>query len=162
MAGVNRAEPRAVRSSLRGWPSLVCLLGVLVGLLAMHGLAPGGAHAVGHERAGGMSAGAGAPAAGSDTQPAGSDMPSASVAAHAFDTETLSGCSEDGHCGGHARHADATCAAAKVSGTPVPAGPVPDPVAVAVPDEIVRCRVGADSEAARAPPSLAELQLLRI
>jgi hypothetical protein len=39
---------------------------------------------------------------------------------------------------------------------------VPDPVAGVVRDESVRAYAGADPEGARAPPSLAELQLLRI
>jgi hypothetical protein len=130
---------------------LVCVLGVLVGLLAMHGLAPGGLHAVGHDRTAGMAASVAAPA-----------MAGAEVGTGAHVDVSAGGCAEDGHCGGHARHADATCAAAKVMGAPVLAGPVADPVAVAVPGEAVRSVVRGDAEAARAPPSLAELQLLRI
>ncbi|WP_373865727.1 DUF6153 family protein [Streptomyces acidiscabies] len=147
MTHVTRPEPRAVRSPLWGWPSLVCVLGVLVGLLAMHGLAPGGLHAVGHDRTAGMTASVAAPV-----------MAGAGVHVDV----SAGGCSEDGHCGGHARHADATCAAAKVSGAPELAGPVADPVAVVVPGEVLRSVVCGGSEAARAPPSLAELQLLRI
>ncbi|MFM9441777.1 DUF6153 family protein [Streptomyces acidiscabies] len=147
MTYVTRVEPRAVRPPLRGWPSLVCVLGVLVGLLAMHGLAPGGLHAVGHDRTAAVSAAAPA-------------MTEGGAGAHV--DVTADGCSEDGHCGGHARHADATCAAAKVSGAPEVAGPVADPVAVAVPGEAVHSVVRGGCEAARAPPSLAELQLLRI
>ncbi|MDX3384391.1 DUF6153 family protein [Streptomyces niveiscabiei] len=144
---MTRVEPCAVRSPLRGWPALACVLGVLVGLLAMHGLAPGGLHAVGHERTGGTAVSGAAPVmAGGGTH--------VDVSA--------GGCAGDGHCGGHARHADATCAAAKVMGAPVLAGPVADPVAVVVPGEAVRSVVRGDAEAARAPPSLAELQLLRI
>ncbi|MET8975878.1 DUF6153 family protein [Streptomyces sp. NPDC004539] len=170
---MNRAEPCAVRSPLRGWPSLVCVLGVLVGLLAMHGLAPGGLHAVGHERADGTTSAAAAAAAGApatDTPVTGAPITGAPVTAmspagvesRADGTAALDGCSEDGHCGGHARHADATCAAAKVGGAPALAGPLPDPVAVVVPDEVLRCDGRAATRAARAPPSLAELQLLRI
>ncbi|MHC5906825.1 DUF6153 family protein [Streptomyces sp. S6] len=138
---MNRAEPCAVRSPLRGWPAFVCVLGVLVGLLAMHGLAPGGLHAVGHGQSGGTTAAA---------------------PESLSDGTALSGCPEDGHCGAHARHADATCAAAKVGGAPELAGPVPDPVGVVVPDEILRTAACVSRQAARAPPSLAELQLLRI
>ncbi len=148
---MNRAQPRAAWSPLKGWPAVLCVLGVLVGVLAMHGLAPGGLHAVGHDRA----------ATASGMAPASGAIPTMSEAGAHTDV-TADGCSGDGHCGGHARHADATCAAAKVSGTPVLAGPVADPVAVVVPGETVRSHVRADSEAARAPPSLAELQLLRI
>lgn len=156
---MTRAELCDVRSPLRGWPLFVCVLGVLVGVLAMHGLAPGGLHAVGHEPVGGVTAASPATPVSPGT-PASAMSP---VGAETLsDGAAFSECPGDGHCGGHARHADATCAAAKVSGAPALAGPVPDPVAVAVPDEILHSDAGVTTRAARAPPSLAELQLLRI
>ncbi|WKX71694.1 DUF6153 family protein [Streptomyces sp. XD-27] len=66
-----------------------------------------------------------------------------------------------GHDGGHTEHADATCAAGGTSTGPVlpalPPSPVPAVAdrAVAEPDAVAA--VGG-----RAPPSLSELQLLRI
>ncbi|MDJ0464099.1 DUF6153 family protein [Streptomyces sp. H27-C3] len=68
---------------------------------------------------------------------------------------------EGGDAGGHTEHADATCAASGTSGGPAlpalaPAGLITYP-AVAVPAPLHEARVGG-----RAPPSLSELQLLRI
>ncbi|GAA3983885.1 hypothetical protein GCM10022384_35630 [Streptomyces marokkonensis] len=70
---------------------------------------------------------------------------------------------DDGSCGGgHLEHADAVCASGAVSDGPVLPAPVPDPVPTSVCDGVVRA-YGADApDGARAPPSLAELQLLRI
>ena len=119
------------------WRRAVCVLGLLVGLLGMHGLAPGGAGA-----------------AHTGTRPMAAVV---SVEAH-------DGCSGDeGHCGGgHVRHADATCASAAVSGGPVLPVPVADPAPVPAPDDTVCSSAAAAPDGARAPPSLAELQLLRI
>ncbi len=74
------------------------------------------------------------------------------------------GCSQnDGSCGGgHLQHADAVCASGAVSDGPVLPAPVPDPVPVVVGDGIVRAYAADAPDGARAPPSLAELQLLRI
>ncbi|MCF1644658.1 DUF6153 family protein [Streptomyces indiaensis] len=67
------------------------------------------------------------------------------------------------HCGdGHVQHADATCASGAVSGGPVLPPLVPDPVPAAVRESAVRVYAVVDTEGARAPPSLSELQLLRI
>ncbi|EHN77920.1 hypothetical protein SMCF_2546, partial [Streptomyces coelicoflavus ZG0656] len=60
------------------------------------------------------------------------------------------------------RHADAMCASGAVSDGPVLPAPVPDPVPVVGCDGIVRAYAAAAPDGARAPPSLAELQLLRI
>ncbi|WP_416984572.1 DUF6153 family protein [Streptomyces sp. T028] len=119
------------------WRRAVCVLGLLVGLLGMHGLAPGGAQSA-HAEA----------------------RPMAVVAS----AEAHDGCAGDeGHCGGgHARHADSTCASAAVSGGPVLPGLAADPAPVAVSDEIPCPYAAAAPDGARAPPSLAELQLLRI
>lgn len=119
------------------WRRAVCVLGLLVGLLAMHALVPGGARSA-HVEA----------------------RPMAVVAS----AEAHDGCSGDeGHCGGgHARHADSTCASAAVSGGPVLPGLVADPAPVAVPDATLCPYAATAPDGARAPPSLAELQLLRI
>ncbi|MFF4831510.1 DUF6153 family protein [Streptomyces sp. NPDC001315] len=133
------------RPPVRWWRA-VCLLGLLAGLLGMHGLAPGGAMA-GHPHERPTAAAAAAPAASA-----------ASVAVHG-------GCSGegDGHCGGgHVIHADATCASGAVSGGPSLPALVPDPVAVPVRADAPCPYAAAGPQGARAPPSLAELQLLRI
>ncbi|WP_406433073.1 DUF6153 family protein [Streptomyces sp. NBC_00631] len=115
------------------------VLGLLAGLLGMHALAPGGVMARhgGPERA----------------------LSHAAVMVTAYD-----GCSDDdGHCGGHhAQHADATCASGAVSGGPALPALVPDPVPVTAAACAVGSRPATAPDAARAPPDLAELQLLRI
>ncbi|MFH9551632.1 DUF6153 family protein [Streptomyces sp. NPDC017435] len=112
------------------------VLGLLAGLLAMHALAPGGAV---HEHAGPAHVSTGA------------------VSAH-------DGCSgAGGDCGGgHLHHADATCVAAALSGAPAQPAPLPDPVAAPARADTVRSYAAGAPDSARAPPSLAELQLLRI
>ncbi|MEU6198734.1 DUF6153 family protein [Streptomyces sp. NPDC047061] len=125
------------RPPYRRWRALL-VLGLLAGLLGMHALAPGalGMHG-GHEQA----------------------VSRAAVTVSAYD-----GCSDDdGHCGDHhVHHADATCASGAVSGGPGLPALVPDPVPVLA----AACPLPAGPvtapEGARAPPDLAELQLLRI
>ncbi|MFG2131646.1 DUF6153 family protein [Streptomyces sp. NPDC048751] len=133
MCRVNGPEQYVPRPPLRRWRAW-CVLGLLVGLLSMHGLAPGGApHAHSSPR-----------------------VMAAAETAH-------DGCAGDGHCGGgHAQHADATCASGAVSGGPVVPGLVPDPAPVPVAAETLCSYVLTDQDGARAPPSLSELQLLRI
>ncbi|MFE9623391.1 DUF6153 family protein [Streptomyces sp. NPDC006527] len=111
------------------------VLGLLVGLLGMHGLAPGGTV---HEHAS-------------------SHLTAAAV------TVAHDGCGDGGHCGGgHLRHADATCASGAVSGAPELPALVPDPSSPLVPARAACADAAADQDGARAPPSLSELQLLRI
>ncbi|WP_328560223.1 DUF6153 family protein [Streptomyces coelicoflavus] len=140
------------------WWRAVCVLGLFAGLLGMHGLAPGGGlpeHSAGHPHASTapMAAATGrathTPSAASPTMGAG--------AAHA-------GCpQDDGSCGGgHLQHADAVCASGAVSDGPVLPAPVPDPVPVVGCEGTVRAYAVDAPDGARAPPSLAELQLLRI
>ncbi|UIX31782.1 DUF6153 family protein [Streptomyces sp. GQFP] len=126
------------------WARAFVVLGLLAGVVAMHGLAPGGgttsgAHhgnGSGHHQAEPMSAQAG---------PA---------------DETV--CHGSASPGGHVHHADATCASGAIPAghrfpalTPDPAGA--PPLAHGVGRSLPR-----SPEGARAPPSLAELQLLRI
>ncbi|MEH0577929.1 MULTISPECIES: DUF6153 family protein [Streptomyces] len=115
---------------------MLLVLGLLAGLLGMHALAPVGAV---HEHAGPQ------------------HMKVAAASAH-------EGCPGDnGNCGGgHLHHADPTCVAAAVSGAPALPAVVPDPVAVPVRADAVRSCARTAPDGARAPPSLAELQLLRI
>ncbi|MEU0219645.1 DUF6153 family protein [Streptomyces sp. NPDC006265] len=68
-----------------------------------------------------------------------------------------------GHCGdGHVQHADATCASGAVAGGPLVPPLVPDPAPVGEGESAVRAYAVVNTEGARAPPSLSELQLLRI
>ncbi|MFE2432726.1 DUF6153 family protein [Streptomyces sp. NPDC059373] len=118
-------------------PCVLLVLGLLVGLLGMHGLSPTAMPMPGH----GMTATAG----------------------HATAILAHGDCGSAGHgCDGQAHHADATCA----SGAPA-AGPAlpalnPDPVCVGDEAETLLASVPDPAEGGRAPPSLAELQLLRI
>ncbi|WP_369245011.1 DUF6153 family protein [Streptomyces sp. R41] len=69
----------------------------------------------------------------------------------------------DGGCTGHAAHADPTCASASVAGTPVVV-PVllPDVVTCTEQAQAGTSSFGSGPDGGRAPPSLSELQLLRI
>ncbi|MFF8731504.1 DUF6153 family protein [Streptomyces sp. NPDC015171] len=132
MTGIPKHAPR---------PPLRCpgllVLGLLLGLLGMHALAPGGG--MGH--AGPMRAAHGAVAVGAPD-----DCPDGA-----------------GHCGGHRpHHADASCASGAVHDGPQLPGPVPGPVTVAAAAVRPHSAAAATPEGARAPPDLAELQLLRI
>ncbi|KOG28524.1 DUF6153 family protein [Streptomyces resistomycificus] len=130
---MNSPEQLLAPPPARSWRALL-VLGLWAGLLAMHGLAPGG---VVHEHAGPLHGTA--------------------------QVEVQDDCGHGGGCGGgHLAHADATCAAAAVSGAPTLPALVPDPVAATVRAGFVRSYAVAAPDSARAPPSLAELQLLRI
>jgi hypothetical protein len=154
----------------------VCVLGLLAGLLGMHGLAPQG----GFPEHSHTSSAHTAPTAESASSPAAAQaaaspasafpVPSAPVpeagpyrpapaAAAAHD-----GCgATDGSCGGgHVRHADTTCASGAVGGGPALPALAPDPSAPAVRAEAAPSRAARTPDGARAPPSLSELQLLRI
>jgi hypothetical protein len=133
-------EQPAPRPPYRRWRALL-VLGLLAGLFGMHALAPGGVMGApaGHERAV-------------------SHANVATVMATAYD-----GCSgDDGHCGDHAHHADATCASGAVSGGPALPALLPDPVPVPGMTCLAPSRPVTAPDGARAPPDLAELQLLRI
>ncbi|WP_336320350.1 DUF6153 family protein [Streptomyces lavendofoliae] len=130
-----RRHPRRVRPP--AYRKALLILAVLAGVLAMHGLTPGTAapaHTGGHAHAG----------------------PAAHVTGDACDHVDAG---RDG--AGHARHADSTCAAAGVSGAPaqptLPAGTVPVAGGTAP-----HARPAAATAPGRAPPDLAQLQLLRI
>ncbi|WP_326583097.1 DUF6153 family protein [Streptomyces sp. NBC_00487] len=131
-----RAQRHSAPPPLGRWRALL-VLGLLAGLFGMHALAPGGVH---HEHA----------------EPRHGMAAAVAVAVDAHD-----GC--PGGCGtDHAQHADPTCASGAVSGGPTLPGLVPDPVPAPVSADDVCAYVLSPPDGARAPPSLAELQLLRI
>ncbi|WP_220450470.1 DUF6153 family protein [Streptomyces flaveus] len=134
-----RAQLHRAPSPLKWWPTLL-VLGLLAGLFGMHGLAPSGATAVGghHSRA---------------TTHADRAMATPS-------TESV--CHGDGQGNGHAQHADPTCASGAVGAGPALPVLMPDPAGQAGPSVGSLRSVAAEPEGGRAPPSLAELQLLRI
>jgi hypothetical protein len=131
MSPMTRSEQSPARPPL--WRALL-LLGLLVGVLGMHALAPGGGTG-GHE--GGSAHRA--------------------TAAAVVDTVCHDGCGS-----GHLHHADATCASGAVSGGPALPALLPDPSGSPSGTADLSCRTAAAREGGRAPPSLAELQLLRI
>ncbi|NGO09030.1 hypothetical protein G5C60_15830 [Streptomyces sp. HC44] len=118
---------------------LVCAL--LLGLLGMHGLGPvpEGTAVSGHERM-------------------------VSVAYTDVMASMPGECDHgEGGCSDHTDHADPTCASASVAGGPV-VTPVllSDVAACAGAVDVPASSAGSDPDGARAPPSLSELQVLRI
>ncbi|MEV5144724.1 DUF6153 family protein [Streptomyces sp. NPDC052727] len=133
MTGTRAHAPRPPQRRHRA----LLVLALLAGLLGMHALAPGGgmAHA-GPARA----------AHGAVAVSAPDDCPDPA-----------------GHCGGHRlHHADPSCASGALDGGPRLPVPAPDPVAVVAPAPCPRPGPATAPDGARAPPDLAELQLLRI
>jgi hypothetical protein len=128
---MTRTEQPTARPPL--WRALL-LLGLLIGVLGMHALAPVGGTG-GHE--GG----------------------SAHIAKVAVVVDTVC---HDGCGSGHLHHADATCASGALSGGPALPALLPDPSGSSTGTADLSCQTTAAQEGARAPPSLAELQLLRI
>ncbi|MES9524860.1 DUF6153 family protein [Streptomyces capoamus] len=137
MTGTRAPAPRPPRRPCRA----LLVLAVLAGLLGMHALAPGGgmAHAE-HARA-----------------------------AHTPVTVTVAVTAPDdcpggaGHCGGHQlHHADSGCVSGAPDGGPQLPVPAPGPVAVLAPAGCPRPGPAKAPDGARAPPDLAELQILRI
>lgn len=117
---------------------MLLVLGLLAGLLAMHTLSPGGSVA----------------ADGSHHS---------STAAHA----ALTMGSDEYVChgasgGGHAEHADALCASSAVSTGPTLPALVPDFFSTASSADGTHGFLAIKPDGGRAPPTLAELQLLRI
>ncbi|WP_141207572.1 DUF6153 family protein [Streptomyces griseorubiginosus] len=129
-------SPAQLRSRPPLWRALL-LLGLLTGLLGMHGLAPGGGLHT-HET-----------------------MRSAHAATVAAGVSLDQAC-HDGCGSGHLHHADASCASGAVSGGPVLPALAPDPAFTVAGDDAPCPDAFASQDGARAPPSLSELQLLRI
>ncbi|MGR4878622.1 DUF6153 family protein [Streptomyces sp. LARHCF249] len=129
--------PQPSRRRPTGPGRLLLVLAVLAGVLAMHGLGTGGTPVM-PERAHAVAAGHGS--------------------GH---HETAEDCSHGADGRGHVHHADATCAA---TGTATPY--VPPALEAALPGApaaaVFATRASAPAESGRAPPDLAELQLLRI
>ncbi|MEU2732920.1 DUF6153 family protein [Streptomyces griseoviridis] len=171
-----RAQRTAVPPPAVRWRS-VLVLALLAGVFAMHALAPGGG--AGHTSAV-------APAHRTMTAVADAHQPMTAVA-DASRTMTAvadahqpmaalpdahrpmaalpdAGTRADAgrHGGGHLRHADQTCASGAVNGGPSLPGLAVGPVVDAAPAGAAPGRRAAAPDGARAPPSLAELQLLRI
>ncbi|MDF3142494.1 MULTISPECIES: DUF6153 family protein [unclassified Streptomyces] len=117
---------------------MLLVLGLLAGLLGMHALSPGGVVAVGAHHFPFASAHAGM-AMGSDEYVCHGDSGN-----------------------GHAEHADATCASGAVGTGPVLPAPLSDAVGTLSPADSVRGVFATAPDGGRAPPTLAELQLLRI
>ncbi|MFI6122009.1 DUF6153 family protein [Streptomyces sp. NPDC051064] len=116
------------------------VLGLLIGLLGMHGLGwvPAAAqmnpHSLGNE------------------------------AAHVVAVIDLpEECGRDSGGGsGHPEHADATCSSGAVAGSPVLPAPLPSTIGDVPRGQEMATAPCGSTEGSRAPPSLAELQLLRI
>ncbi|MFI0240194.1 DUF6153 family protein [Streptomyces sp. NPDC016845] len=139
-------QPPSRRSAGRGVVLLV--LAVLAGVLAMHGLAPGPTRAMASM---GAMAGSGH----------GAVMPHKTAVAATGGCAHGAGFSHDTDGSGHAHHADAMCAAAGVAApyTPPPPASV---AAVPLPAHLLSAAAPGAPVGGRAPPDLAELQLLRI
>ncbi|MCY0949969.1 DUF6153 family protein [Streptomyces sp. H27-S2] len=131
-------QPSSRRPAGRGFVLLV--LALLAGVLAMHGLGPGPVPT---------------------RAPAAAGVHDMAMAHEGSARQVAGACSHSDGGTGHADHADATCAAAGVGAAYSP------PVLAAaldsgpVPAALSRSAAGA-AESGRAPPDLAELQLLRI
>ncbi|MGY5079163.1 DUF6153 family protein [Streptomyces nigrescens] len=134
-------RPRGARAYV------LLVLAVLAGVVAMHGLGPAAASAPPHA------------------------MPTAhhAVTAAAHGHTDAAGCDtclhvdHDDGVGGHADHADSTCAASGTGAAPVLPAPALAPVgAITCATADAPVPVPAAALGARAPPSLSQLQLLRI
>ncbi|MFC6066548.1 DUF6153 family protein [Streptomyces ochraceiscleroticus] len=130
--------PGRPQRMLRLWGLLVGAL--LLGLLGMHGLGPvpGIATASGHHRMAADSRAAGPMVCG------------------------VGQCGQDDHGDGHVDHASGMCVSASIAGPPSLPAPLPGVVNGAEPTDARTCGFVSGPASDRAPPSLSELQLLRI
>ncbi|MEU5390221.1 DUF6153 family protein [Streptomyces tibetensis] len=117
---------------------MLLVLGLLAGLLGMHALSPGGSVVAGGSHHSSASA------------HAGMTMGSDEYVCHG-----ASG-------GGHAEHADALCASGAVSTGPTLPALVPDFFSTPSSADATHGFLAITPDGGRAPPTLAELQLLRI
>ncbi|MEU8530398.1 DUF6153 family protein [Streptomyces sp. NPDC048629] len=139
---------------------VMLVLVVLAGVLGMHALSPAqvAAPVSAPAQVGMASAGHGTASAGHGMR----GMPGTASTAHAVESpDPEHACSHGSGGSGHLEHADATCAAAGVGGSYAPPAPAPagDDVPPAAPSLVT---APASAVSGRAPPDLAELQLLRI
>ncbi|MGW0565364.1 DUF6153 family protein [Streptomyces sp. NPDC003016] len=138
------------REARPGGPRVYVLLvlAVLVGVVAMHGLGPA------------------VPPASSSAVPEARHAVVAAASPHSgaavCEDCVHAGHDDDGGAGGHVEHADDTCAASGTSGAPVLPTLAPAGAAAWCPTADVPAFVLAAAPGGRAPPSLSELQLLRI
>ncbi|MEY9992877.1 hypothetical protein ABIE67_004909 [Streptomyces sp. V4I8] len=133
---------RALRLPMTGPWRMLLLLGLLAGLFGMHALGPGDAITT----------------AFSPTSPHHAHAMSGGHTT-AMTDETACHGSDSG--GGHAQHADPTCASGAIGAGPALPALAPDPGGAAVAGDLGGRSVAAATEGGRAPPSLAELQILR-
>ncbi|MFG3506693.1 DUF6153 family protein [Streptomyces sp. NPDC047821] len=129
-------DQRRCRVRPPAYRGALLILAVLAGVLAMHGLAPG------------------------TTAPAASAHAHARPAAH-VDGDACDHAEEGRDGAGHAEHADSTCAAGGVSTAPGQPPLLAGTVSPAAGAGHLAAPAGARATG-RAPPGLAELQLLRI
>lgn len=138
----SRRAGRAGRPS--GLPArLLLVLAVLLGIVGMHGLGPGALPPA---------------AAHAAARPAAAEHPPADPC----DCVHADGPDHGGSSGGHAQHADPTCAASGTSGAPVLYAPAPAPGGIPARAEAPHGAVLRATACGRAPPALSELQLLRV
>ncbi len=131
---------------------MLLLLGLLAGLLGMHALAPGNVVAAGSHASHASQASHASPHHASAHIMGGGPTTS-------MTDETVCHGADPG--GGHAQHADPTCASSALGAGPVLPALAPDPGGAAVTGGLDRRSVTVATEGGRAPPSLAELQILR-
>ncbi|MFM9373351.1 DUF6153 family protein [Streptomyces sp. Da 82-17] len=138
---------------------LLLMLGVLLGLVGMHGLGPAPhAAASGHHRAA------------SHASATARTAPHPSLSDQSLPGRSVSGESVSGQCdhsgegcgGGHVRHSDPTCSSPGVAGSPALPALLPSLTDGAEPPAVHPVWAGDGPVGGRAPPSLSELQLLRI
>lgn len=129
------AAPQSPRRRPAGPGRLLLVLAVLAGVLAMHGLGTGGTPVRAH--------------------------PVVATGHDCGHHRTAEDCSHGAGGEGHVHHADATCAATGIATAYVP--PALPAALPGVPAALGSAtRAAASAESGRAPPDLAELQLLRI
>nr|WP_063807370.1 DUF6153 family protein [Streptomyces caeruleatus] len=138
---------------------VLLLLGLLAGLFGMHALAPGGTVAAGSHASPASHASHASPHHASAPASAPATAPTMGSRTTAMTDETA--CHGSAPGGGHAQHADPTCASGAVGAGPVLPALAPDPGGAAVAGDLDRRSARATTEGGRAPPSLAELQILR-
>ncbi|MFH8222181.1 DUF6153 family protein [Streptomyces sp. NPDC018057] len=135
------------RSAVRRGRRTLLVLAVLAGVLAMHGFASAGTPAPGHH---GTAAAPGTPAVHGAAAP---------VHRAGDSCRHLSDPDSDGM---PMQHADGTCAAAGTATGYAPSAPPPAPFSAVAPPVTLLTGPVTPTADGRAPPDLAELQLLRI
>ncbi|MGW7573838.1 DUF6153 family protein [Streptomyces sp. NPDC054765] len=130
----NRHDRYEVPPPARRWRALL-VLGLLAGLLGMHALGP---------------------ALAAPPRPHAHRMAvTATAHGHCHGTDDCGG-------SGHVHHADPTCASGALDGPPTPHALVRSPLSPVRPAQPAGAGEQTGQDGGRAPPSLAELQLLRI